>query len=450
LTVFGRQLLVDRIETDGWPIARAAEAAGVSRQTATKWVRRDRELGDEGLEDGSSRPHRSPRSLPAEKVEAILVTRHELGVGPHRLAPVVEVPRSTIGDVLRRHGLSRLADRDRPTGIPIRYVRERPGELLHMDAKKLGRIPDGGGHRFRGRGHGTPRAHAGYDYVHQVVDDMSRVAYATVHADERGTTCAAFLREAAAFFARLGVRIERVMTDNAKNYTRSRAFAGVLDELEARHLTTPPFRPQVTGKSERFNRTMLDEWAYARPYASNEERLAALPGWLDHYNRHRPHTALGGLTPVLNGRVSARELHAAIGSVRDEELALGRERKPRPAVLGGPLILRPPPTRFAPVERHDGVTMFRAEAPAMLEATRDDAWDVVIALEQESGQRLYGYALRLGVDPGRAADLVQEALLSLWRELGRGTLIASGTRGPSGRCHAWPWTSTASIGASPL
>ena len=298
LTVYGRQLLVDRMERDRWTVARAAEAAGVTRQTATKWRRRYREQGLAGLEDRSSRPRRSPRALAPGRVAAILAARHELGFGPHRLAYVLDVPRATIGDVLRRHGLSRLRDRDRPTGVPIRYVRERPGELLHIDVKKLGRIPDGGGHRVRGRGNGTPRAHAGYDYIHQAVDDMSRVAFAEAFADERGTTCAQFLRDAGAFFARLGVRIERVMTDNARNYTHSAAFAAALAELGARHKRTRFFNPEQNGKSERFNRTMLDEWAYARPYRSNAERLAAFGPFLDHYNHGRPHTALHGLTPM--------------------------------------------------------------------------------------------------------------------------------------------------------
>jgi transposase InsO family protein len=299
LTVFGRQLLVDRVVADSWPIARAAEAAGVSRQTAGKWVRRYREGGPVALEDRSSRPQHSPRALADEVVAQILVARHELGYGPHRLAPRLGVPRSTIGDVLRRHGMSRRADCDRPTGIPIRYVRERPGELLHVDVKKLGRIPAGGGHRFRGRGYGTPRSYGGgYDYVHQAVDDASRVAYVAAFDDERGPTCAQFLREAGAFFARLGVRIERVMTDNALNYRRSRDFAAALAELGARHKRTQPFHPWTNGKSERFNRTMLEEWAYARPYGSNDERLAALGPWLDDYNHHRPHTALKGLTPM--------------------------------------------------------------------------------------------------------------------------------------------------------
>jgi transposase InsO family protein len=296
--MFGRLLLVERIELEGWSVAKAAEACGVSRQTATKWRRRYREAGREGLEDRSSRPASTRRSLGRDMVQAILVARHELGVGPHRLAAMLGVPRSTIGDVLRRHGLSRLRDRDRPTGIPIRYVRERPGELLHLDVKKLGRIPDGGGHRFRGRGDGTPRARRGYDYVHQAVDDMSRVAYVDVFPDERGTTCARFLRDAGRYFARLGVRIERVMTDNARNYTTSLSFQAALAELGARHKRTRPFRPQTNGKSERFNRTMLDEWAYARPYETNNERLLALPAFVDRYNHHRPHTSLGGLTPM--------------------------------------------------------------------------------------------------------------------------------------------------------
>jgi transposase len=200
--VFGRRLLVERIEVEGWPIAHAAAMTGVSRQTATKWVRRYRAEGLAGLEDRSSRPRRSPRQLAPGQVAAILAARHELGYGPHRLAPVVGSPRSTITDVLRRHGLSRLRDRDRPSGVPIRYVRERAGELLHIDVKKLGRIPDGGGHRVHGRGSGTPRSRRGYDYVHQAIDDMSRVAYVDVFADERGPTCARFLRDAAAWFAR--------------------------------------------------------------------------------------------------------------------------------------------------------------------------------------------------------------------------------------------------------
>ena len=283
---------------------------GVSRQTATKWVRRYRAEGLAGLEDRSSRPHRSPRSLAPAQVAAILAARHELGLGPHRLAPVVGSPRSTIGDVLRRHGLSRLRDRDRPSGVPIRYVRERPGELLHIDVKKLGRIPDGGGHHFRGRGNGTPRARRGYDFVHQAIDDMSRVAYVDVFKDERGPTCAGFLREAAAWFARHGVRIERVMTDNAKNYVESHDFQAALVEIGARHKRTRPRRPQTNGKSERFNRTMLDEWAYARPYETNNERLTALPAFVDHYNNHRPHTALDGLMPmaVLVNNVSGNHI----------------------------------------------------------------------------------------------------------------------------------------------
>jgi transposase InsO family protein len=295
--VFGRRLLAERVELEGWSTARAAEAAGVSRQTATKWVRRYRADGLAGLEDRSSAPRRMPRASSAEVVQRVIETRMSLRLGPHRLAPVLAMPRSTIGGILRRHGHSRLRDLDRASGIPIRYVRERPGELLHLDVKKLGRIPDGGGHRFRGR-LGTRSSGAGYDVVHVAIDDATRVAYVAVHDDERGSTCARFLVDAAAWFARKGVRIERVMTDNARNYTDSRAFAEAVDRIGARHKRTRPRRPQTNGKAERFIQTMLAEWAYARLYVTNDARLNALPAWLDDYNHNRPHTALDGRPPM--------------------------------------------------------------------------------------------------------------------------------------------------------
>ena len=299
LTVLGRRLLVDRILVDGMAVAHAADMAGVSRQTAWKWVRRFEAEGEAGLEDRTSRPHRMPRALPPARIEAILAARHAHRFGPHRLAPIVGVPRSRFGDVLARRGLSRLRDQDRPTGIPIRYVRERPGELLHIDVKKLGRIPDGGGHRMRGRVTGTPRSYGGgYDYLHVAVDDMSRVAYVAAFDDERGTTCARFVLDAAAFFAARGVRIERVLTDNAKNYTLSKVFAAALDQLEARHKVTRPFRPQTNGKAERFNQTLLAEWAYARRYDTNQARLDALPAFVANYNERRPHGSLAGRTPM--------------------------------------------------------------------------------------------------------------------------------------------------------
>jgi len=305
LTVYGRQLLVERIVVEGMTIALAAEMAGVSRQTATKWVRRFEREGPAGLEDRSSRPHRSPRRLGREVVAAILAARHETRYGPHRLAAMLGLPRSTIGDVLARSGLSRLRDLDRSTGVPIRYVRERPGELLHIDVKKLGRIPDGGGHRVRGRA-GTARSRAGYDHLHSAIDDHSRVAYTEVHPDELGTTCAAFLRRAATWFASQGVRIERVMTDNARNYVTSRAFHAVLAESGIVHKRTRRYRPETNGKVERFHGTLLREWAYVRPYDSNRQRLEVLPDFIDDYNHVRPHSALGGASPmtVLRNNVS--------------------------------------------------------------------------------------------------------------------------------------------------
>ena len=300
LNVFGRQLLVHRIEDERWPVAQAAGAAGVSRATAYKWLSRYRAAGDAGLLDRSSRPHRSPRRLAPELEHAILRARVRRRYGPHRLAPLLGLPRSTIGKVLVRHGFGRLADADRPTGAPIRYVREHPGELVHQDHKKLGRIPPGGGHRFVGPAVGKRnrggKSH-GYDHLEVIVDDASRVAYVAVVPDESGASAARALAEAAVFFAERGVRIERVMTDNAKAYT-GRHYASVLDVLGARHLRIRPYRPQTNGKAEAFIKTLLREWAYARLYRSDHERLVALPRWVDHYNHQRTHTEIGGIAPM--------------------------------------------------------------------------------------------------------------------------------------------------------
>ena len=297
LTMFGRQLLVHRIEEEGMSVALAAEMSGVSRQTATKWLRRHRDQGPVGLGDRSSRPRTSPRASSPELVAAVLGERHATRYGPHRLAHRLGVPRSTIGDILRREGRSRLADLDRPTGVVVRYVRDHPGELVHIDVKKLGRIPDGGGHRFLGRD-GTPHSRAGYDFIHSAIDDHSRVAYSEIHPDERGVTCASFLERAVTWFASLGVGIERVMTDNARNYTDSRAFQVVLLDLGAHHKRIRAYRPQTNGKAERFNGTLLREWAYVRLYGTNAERAAALGDFIDDYNHRRPHSAIGGLTPM--------------------------------------------------------------------------------------------------------------------------------------------------------
>ena len=227
----GRQQLVHRIVDEGWPACRAAEAMCVSRATAYKWVQRFREQGQAGLEDRSSRPHRCPHRLSPKVEERVLAIRRHQRWGPHRLSAVVRLPRSTIYAVLVRAGCSRLSDFDRLTGRPIRYVRDHPGELLHLDIKKLGRIPPGGGHRVLGReasGWGSKRM--GYDYLHVAIDDASRLAYVQALPNERGDTAVAFLRAANAFFLSRGVRVERVLTDRGSAYV-SRAFNASLAEL---------------------------------------------------------------------------------------------------------------------------------------------------------------------------------------------------------------------------
>lgn len=297
LTPFGRQLLVNRILIEGWPPATAAEMVGVSRATAYKWLRRYRAEGAAGLEDRSSRPHRRPRSLPDREIRRILVARRRRRVGPHRLGPLLGHPRSTVYGVLRRHGVSRLAHADRLTGVPVRYVREQPGELVHVDVKRLGRVPPGGGHRILGEG---ARKHLalGYDYLHVAIDDATRVAYVAVRPDEQTDSTVSFIAEAVAFFAAQGVRVERVMTDNAWTYTHSNRLAALFAELGIRHVRTRPRRPQTNGKAERFIGTLQREWAYTRLYRSNEARLASLPRWVDVYNRRRPHAGLAGQTPL--------------------------------------------------------------------------------------------------------------------------------------------------------
>lgn len=301
LTEFGRLLLVQRMEGSGYSAADVAGSVGVSRATAYKWRRRFRLEGLNRLRDRSSRAHRQPRALGEAVVNRVLTARREQRAGPHRLAPELGLARSTVYAVLRRHGLSRLSTLDRTTAVPIRYVRERPGELVHLDVKQLGRIPLGGGHRFLGRPsqgrYKNQQPLRGHDFLHVAIDDASRVAFVQVLADQRGESCARFLLAAAEFFAERGVHIERILTDRAMNYVLSPRFRTAVTQLGARHKVTRPYRPQTNGKAERFIRTMLHEWAYAKLYPTNADRLDALAGWLEFYNARRPHTALGGASP---------------------------------------------------------------------------------------------------------------------------------------------------------
>jgi transposase InsO family protein len=307
-TVRGRLLIVQRWR-NGWKQAHIAAAMGVSRKCVRTWIARFQDEGEAGLADRSSRPHSSPRRAPAEVEDRIVELRRQQRRGPAWIGAELGVPARTVSRVLARRGQPQLAALDPMTGqviraskhTAVRYERSRPGELVHMDVKKLARIPDGGGWRAHGRAAREitrdRTTTVGYDYVHALVDDHSRLAYAEILPDEKGPTCAAFLTRAAAYFADRGIdRIERVMTDNAWAYKYS--LRQVIDALGARQKFIRPHCPWQNGKVERLNRTLATEWAYRQAFTSNDQRAAALAPWLEHYNTRRRHSALGGHPPI--------------------------------------------------------------------------------------------------------------------------------------------------------
>jgi len=314
LTETGRLRLAKCVVEDRWPLRRAAERFQVSVSTAQRWAARYRQHGPAGMSDRSSRPRTSPRRTPARTERRIIKVRVLRRWGPARIAHLLGLNPATVHRVLTRYGLARLAHLDRATGRPVRrYEHPAPGDLVHVDVKKLGNIPDGGGHRVHGRAigrrnsaaHRDParprkvpgRPNLGYGYLHTAIDDHSRLAYTEILPDERKHTAAAFWQRAQAFFTDAGITVRRVLTDNGSAY-RSRLWRDTLTAAGIAHKRTRPFRPQTNGKVERYHRTLLDEWAYARPYASETERRAALAPWLHIYNHHRGHTALGGLPPA--------------------------------------------------------------------------------------------------------------------------------------------------------
>ena len=297
LSPVGRLRLARCVVEDGWPLRRAAERFQVSPTTAARWSARYRHYGAAGMLDRSSRPHRSPARTPTRTERRIIKVRVTRRWGPARIGYLLGLHPSTVHRVLTRYRLARLSWLDRATGQPVRrYEHLHPGDLVHVDIKKLGRIPDGGGWRVHGRAaRPARRGGPGYAYLHNAVDDHSRLAYSKILDDERKDTAAGFWLRARDWFAGHGITVRRVLTDNGSCY-RSRDFTAALGPIT--HKRTRPYRPQTNGKVERFNRTLLEEWAYQRPYRSETERLAAFPIWLHFYNHHRGHTALAGLPPA--------------------------------------------------------------------------------------------------------------------------------------------------------
>ncbi len=296
-TPYQRALLVERVLELGWAMTDAAQAAGVSMRTGWRWLARYREGGLAALEDRSCAPHRIPHRTRHTRVCKIerLRRRRKTAV---QIATQLHMPRSTVSAVLSRLGLERLSKLS-PKPAPVRYERDRSGELLHLDVKKLGKIKRIG-HRIHGNRQLRSRG-AGWEFLHVCVDDASRTAYVEVLPDETGISAEAFLRRAIRWFRRRGIRVQSVMTDNGSCYV-SKRFNRALAELGLTHLYTPPYRPQPNGKAERFIQTMLREWAYARSYRTSNQRTKALPKWLRFYNQHRPHSALGHQPPQVRLR----------------------------------------------------------------------------------------------------------------------------------------------------
>jgi transposase InsO family protein len=300
-----RLLMVRRVEEEGWTLAQAAEAAGVSVRTVSKWLACYRAEGEDGLLDRSSAPRSIPHRTPEERVQVIAALRR-LRMTAAEIAECLRMPLSTVSAVLTRIGLGKRS-RLEPPEPPNRYERARPGELLHIDVKKLGKIGRPG-HRVNGDRRTRSRG-IGWEYVHICVDDATRLAYVEVLADEKATTAVGFLRRAVAHFRSYGIQVERVMTDNGPCY-RAILHALACKALAIKHLRTRPYRPRTNGKAERFIRTMLGGWAYGAIYASSQERRLALTGWLDFYNRRRPHGSLGHQPP-----------HARLEALRKNNLA---------------------------------------------------------------------------------------------------------------------------------